>query len=98
MLVDEGLITADHLKRGVGGVIPCYDEKWKVDEKWMAAEPIYDRLGTASQKEPDNYPTNIGDIIQTSDGKWGQITKINIDGTIDATELTHDEAIKILEK
>ena len=93
LLVGEGMLSASHVKDALKAL---YDEKFI----GMSAETIYDKLGNDEpQKTPQaaqDYPANVGDVIYTKDGKWGQITKIYPNKTYDAKDLTEEEARKIL--
>lgn len=92
LLVDEGLLDANHVKNKLKA---CYDEKYL----GMTAEEIYDIL--PQQKSDDdkgkNVPVEIGDAIKTKDGKYGQITGINADGSYEVRECTFEEAKKIVD-
>lgn len=97
MLVDEGLISADEIKK-IGDVGGLYDEKYKKDGKWMPAEPIYDEVKEEdAQNPPNEYPVNVGDVIHTKKGEWAKIKKVNADGSYDAEPMTKEEAVKFLD-
>ena len=90
MLVGEGLLSADEVKNGIKGL---YDEKYL---GW-ACEVIYDDTPPKSQDDPNGaeYPVNVGDAVESKNGKFGVIEKINADGSYDIKEISRDEAYAI---
>lgn len=93
MLVKEGLLTADEVKNAIKGL---YDEKYI----GKSAETIYNELGDdeKGQDSPNSeYPVNVGYPIETKDGKFGKITKINVNGTYEYEEITKEEAYSLAE-
>jgi predicted metal-dependent peptidase len=100
-LVDEGLLRATDLNPGTKNFSGLYDKKY-IDEKSkkpFTAEAIYNTLGNEAEENsldsldsPDLYaPVQVGSLIQTKDGKFGEVTKINMDETFDIKELTKEE-------
>jgi hypothetical protein len=95
MLVAEGMLSGDEVKNGLKG---CYDEKYVTPVK-MAAEEIYEKVGDETPKPPpgsQEWPVNVGDIVYDTDSEWGEVEKINADGTYVINPLTEQEAHKIL--
>lgn len=87
LLVDEGLITGDHLKK-MGA---CYDEKW-FD---VPAEIIYERLSDSEAENDDDpngadyeWPANVGDYVRMMDGSFGVIERIQSNGDYEIREIT----------
>jgi hypothetical protein len=89
MLVEEGLLTREEVKNDIKGL---YEDKYL----GLPAEEIYDALPSSPPKPEMTYPANIGDVIKTKDGKYGQIDAINADGTFEIKEITFDEAKRML--
>lgn len=89
MLAEEGLLTTNQIREEIKGL--C-DETYKE----MAAEEIYDRLPDLPPLPDMMFPVEIGSIVKTKGGKFGEVTAINIDGTYDITEITESEARKKL--
>ena len=89
MLVEEGLLTREEVKNDIKGL---YEDKYI----GLPAEEIYDALPSTPPKPEMKYPANIGDVVKTKDGKYGQIDGINADGTFEIREITFEEARKVL--
>jgi len=92
LLVDEGLLTADEVKK----MKALYDEKWL--EK--TAEYIYDHLGDTKPPPPagadEDYPAKVGDCVKLKDGSYGEITGITATGEYEIEPLSRDEVYKKL--
>ena len=95
MLVADGLLTREQVKNDIEGL---YEDEYI----GVSAEVIYDKLkDDASQQPPpssQSVPVNVGSVIYTKDKKFGKITKINVDGSYEADEITQAEAEAILAK
>ena len=82
LLVADGLLSADELKsqppKGIAGL---YDEKYL----GMSAESIFKLMPKDNDpnRPKESYPANIGDIVKTKSGEWGQIDSIDADGNYD---------------
>jgi hypothetical protein len=92
LLVDEGLLTADEVKK-MGAL---YDEKWF--EK--TAEYIYDHLGDINPPQPpgsdEDFPAPVGSCVKLKDGSYGVITSITASGEYEIEPITREEVYKKL--
>lgn len=88
MLVEEGLLTYEEVEK-MGA---CIDKKYND----MIAEAIYDDKPSPGKEPKQMYPVEIGSVVKTKSGQYGQIASINADGSYNIKELTKEEAKKIL--
>ena len=103
ILIEEGLITEAVL---VGQLKGLYNRKYL----GMSAEEIFDKMANEPMPEPpqeededeeDENPDMMpkeGDYIQINDdGRIGQVTKVNMDGSVEFDELS-DQEVEELKK
>ena len=94
LLIADGLLSVAELKRPAPkGIHGLYDEQYL----GMSAESIFKKLkDDPSDSNDTTYPANIGDIVKTKSGEYGQITSVDSDGNYDITLLPEAKAKAIV--
>lgn len=96
LLVADGLLSAAEVKgQAPKGIQALYDEKYI----GKSAETIYKMLGDGEDpntEPPEPYPANVGDIVKTKSGQYGQIDSIDADGNYDIVLMPEAKAKAIV--
>ena len=93
LLVADGLLSAAEVKgEAPKGIHGLYDEQYL----GMSAETIYRKLPDDLGKPDSVFPANVGDIVKTKSGEYGQIVSIDADANYEIKILSESQAKAIV--